>query len=89
MPNLDQITTEVSFHGEDIIDTLNRNFMMYDSVWAYAKQQINAKVKVHISPRLEDHGPIEWSMSITSMTGRKTLSLSQRTPTGSVSIQPG
>lgn len=89
MSNLESITTEVSFHGNDVVKTIEDNFLMYDSVWAYAKQQVNAKVKVHTSPRVEVYGPIEWSMSVTSTTGRKTFSLTQRTPTGSISVQPG
>lgn len=89
MSNLDFITTEVSFHGNDVIKTLEENYLMYDGVWKLAKDQLNAHVKVHVSQREPDDGPIEWSVSVTSPTGRQTLSLSQRSSIGSVSINPG
>ena len=89
MSKLDSITTQIVFHGEDIIKCLEDNWMVHEAIWKTAKQYINAKIAIYTSPRLEDHGPIEWSMSVTSPTGRQTFSVSQRTPAGSVSFTQG
>ena len=88
MSKLDSITAEISFHGNDVIQTIEDNSLMYDSVWTYVKKLLNSKVKVYTSARIDPDGPLEWSMSITSPTGRKTFNLQQRSPTGSVSFQP-
>lgn len=89
MSKLDSISVQIVFKGDDLINTLETNWMMHEAVWKIARQHINAKVAVHTSPRAEEHGPIEWSMSVTSPTGRKTFSVGQRTPTGSVSFTQG
>lgn len=89
MSKLDLITTQIEFHGNNIINVLEKNWLIHDAVWKHAKQHINAKIAVHTSPRIEEHGAIEWSMSVTSPTGRRTFSISQRTPTGSVSFTQG
>lgn len=89
MSKLDLITTQIEFHGDDIVNVLESNFLMHDAIWKLVKQYLNAKITVHTSERLEEYGPIEWSMSVTSPQGRKTFSVTQRTPTGSVSFQPG
>ena len=88
MSKLDLITAELSFHGDDVIQTIENNSLMYDSVWSYAKRLQNSKIRVHTNPRIDADGPIEWSMTITSTSGRKTFNLFQRSPTGSVSFQP-
>lgn len=90
MSKLDLITTQIEFHGNnDLIDVLEKNWLMHDAVWKHARQHLNAKISVHTSERLEPHGPVEWSMSVTSPAGRQTFSVSQRTPTGSVLFTKG
>ena len=89
MSKLDLITSQIEFHGKDIINVLESNFLMHEAIWNVAKQYVNAKISIYTSERFEVHGPIEWSMSVTSPEGRKTFAVSQRTPTGSVSFQPG
>ena len=88
MSKLDSISTQIEFHGDDIINTLELNFLMHEAIWKIAKQYINAKVAVHTAPRMEE-GPIEWAMSVTSPQGRTTYAVFQRSSTGSVSFQPG
>ena len=88
MSKLDLLTAELSFHGDDVIKTIEDNSLLYDSVWSYAKRLQNSKIRVYTNPRIDPDGPAEWSMTITSSFGRKTFNLFQRTPTGSVTFQP-
>lgn len=89
MSKLDSISTQIIFEGDDIINVLEKNWLIHDAVWKHAKQHINAKIAVYTSERPEPHGPVEWAMSITSPAGRQTFSISQRTPTGTVSFTKG
>lgn len=92
MSKLDSISTQIEFHGsqgEDLIALLESNYLMHEAIWKMSRQYVNAKVAIHTSPRLEQFGPVEWSMSVTSPAGRLTYAVSQRTPSGSVSFQPG
>ena len=89
MSKLDFISTEIVFHGEDIVETLKDNWLAYEAIWKQAKKYLNAKIAIHASSRTEMHGPIEWSMSVTSPTGRQTFRVFQRSPTGSVSFTQG
>lgn len=89
MSKLDSITTQIVFHGDDIVKCLEDNWMVHEAIWKSVKQYTNAKIAVHTNPRDEPHGPIEWSMSVTSPTGRQTFRIFQRTPTGSVSFTQG
>ena len=88
MSKLETLSTQLVFHGEDIVNVLENNFLMHAAIWQNAKTYMNAKIAVHTAPRMSE-GPIEWSMSITSPTGRKTYAVTQRTPEGSVTFQPG
>lgn len=89
MSKLDSISIQIVFHGEDIVNVLEENWLVHDAIWKHAKQHINAKVSVHVSARLEDFGPLDWSMSVTSPTGRKTFAIYQRAPTSSVTFTQG
>lgn len=89
MSKLDSISTEIVFLGEGVAETLKDNWKIHNAVWEVAKKYRNAKVTVYTSLRPEPHGPIEWSMSVTSPIGRQTFCISQRSPTGSVSFSQG
>ena len=89
MSKLDSISTQVSFHGKDLLNTIEKNKLVYDAVWKVAKEHLNATITVHVSPRTEGYGSTEWSMSVASPTGRKTFRVFQHTPNSSVSFTQG
>ena len=88
MSHLDQPAL-VSFRGDDFDQVIQDNRLMHSGVLAYAKQLGNANVKVYVTPRECRTDIAEWSMSISSVAGRQTYRVIQRSPTGSVSFHPG
>ena len=83
MSNKDFMRTSISFHGDNIEATLEANPLVYRAVWDACSEIPNASIRVDAHPCFDDN-PLEWSMTIASPTGRRTLTITQKSPIGSV-----
>jgi len=79
----------VKFHGIDVQDTLDANPDVKAAVMRAASTFPGAKIDLYTAARYIPDGPLEWTMSITSPAGRRTLILNQRAPGGAVSFSNG
>jgi hypothetical protein len=82
------LTTTVLFHGNDVQGILETHPDVYKAVWEACSGLANATVHVDVAPRDESNDQLEWSMSIASPTGRRSLNISQRTPTAGIFLIP-
>jgi len=83
----DSVNTHVTYLGHNVRDVLNDNVTVVKAVWGYCGLLAEARVKIHVAPRLE--GEIEWTIDIVTPYGRRTMVANQRSITGSVSFTPG
>ena len=76
---------QVTFFGDDVEQVLADNADVRHFIDLAALEIPSALVKVYVYPRPPER-PLEWSVSVTSPTGRRTFSVVQRVPLGRISI---
>ena len=88
MSNLDNpiATTQIHFHGVSVRSLVRDNPAMVRVVKDLVITMLDATVNVYTQPRVADTEPMEWSMTIASPVGRRSVSLIQRKPDGAVLI---
>lgn len=72
-----EITVKLTFHGDDIHQSVKDNPEIIRAVCAQLPTlHSDASIRVHVSPR-EDDGQIEWHMTTASMAGRLSQTVKQ------------
>lgn len=83
MSKNDFMTTSISFHGPDVQATLEANPLVYKAIWDSCSTFPNSSIRIDAHPCFDD-SPLEWSMSIASPAGRRTLLVTQQSAAGPV-----
>ena len=78
-------TTSIVFKAEENTrKLLHSHGDVVKAIWEACFPLIDAKIEVHINPRLRDSEPMEWNLNITSPHGRRSILVTQRKPLGSI-----
>jgi hypothetical protein len=88
MSNLDNpvATTSIRFHGADVRNLVRSSPAMTQAIRDMSLGMLDATINVYTQPRIADTEPMEWSMTISSPVGRRSLALIQRKPNSAVLI---
>lgn len=88
MSNLDNpiASTSIHFHGPDVRNLVRHSPAMTQAIRDMSLGMLDATIHVYTQPRIADDAPMEWSMTIASPVGRRSLALIQRKPTSAVLI---
>ena len=81
-------TTDITFLGTGVHEALKAHDDVVRAIQRFCSGIVNGKVTVHTSRRFTDSDPLEWSVTIASPLGRKTLAAVQRIPYGAIRITP-
>ena len=84
MSKPESISTNISFHGDDVRTTLEANPLVYQAIWDACSGYSYAQIRIDAHPRIESTDTLEWTMSIASPGGRRTMLITQQSPTSSV-----
>lgn len=71
----DKLSSTISFEGINVKEAMEARPRMYEATWKAAGMFPNSIITISVSPSVDDIA--QWSMSIASPTGRKTLDFTQ------------
>jgi len=77
MPKDLPISLNITFFGDKPKAIIESCPNMYRAVWNYCSGIADCNVKVHMQEQLSDR-PLEWSMSISTPAGLKSVRVIQR-----------
>jgi hypothetical protein len=84
MKEIDSTTISLQFRGRDIHRTLSANVDMTLAIWSAIRAALDTSVVIWAEPQTCDTDPLEWYMTITSPSGRRTCTVSRRTLNSSI-----
>ena len=76
----------ITFTGRGALAICDAHAPVVEALLGVARVNAEATITVHVSPRIDDDEPLEWSMCLVSPAGRRTFDVVQRAPTGAVLI---
>lgn len=76
----------VTYVGDNVRDLVKRHTRVISSIWEACTGLLDATVVVYVSDRQNEAERLEWPMTVTSLTGRRHLTVTQRRAEGSVLI---
>ena len=83
----DIATTSIIFRSdENTRKLLQAHDDMVKAIWDACFPIVDAQISVAINPRTKDSDTMVWDMTITSPRGRRSISVTQRKPLGSISF---
>lgn len=78
------MSTSISFHGDNIEITLEANPLVYRAIWDACSAMKNSSIRIDATPRIDAEDTLEWSMSIASPQGRRSVTVIQKSPGSAV-----
>lgn len=80
------ITSIVFKAEENTRKLLHSHGDVVKAIWEACFPLIDATIEVFMNPRLRDNETMEWSLTISSPRGRRSILVTQRKPFGNVSF---
>jgi hypothetical protein len=80
--------TSITFRADEATRAvLHAHQDVVKAIWEACFPLIDAKIEVFMNPRLRDSESMEWSMTISSPLGRRSIAVTQRVPLGVISFK--